>query len=435
MWNIQQVVIKIVLLLLIAINSIVCSDSFLRRKSLSKNKILGYGLIEIGIIGVYMCYNNPRIFPIFTTLIAGTIICLFFEGSIAQKLLCNVIIADVMYTCNLWHGFLLKDICAIYEYEFWLATWGMSTIVNILLNQGFRSLPIYQKRKYEKFTLKQIYIVSGIGIGYFVIMRSIQQLTDRQMMAQSFSALLVFYIIFIVGFRFILTSKHHMMLSYEQELGKLQKIFFKKHLATYVQINKIKRVQEQFEEETNESISQLLKNMDYKKIEEFKSIITKIEARREKGNPYIITGNSMLDLLINEKYDRACKNNIQMKVNISLPERVGMGTVELCMLLDNTLEYALEQCEHIKEEREKSISIEGVWYKGYIMFKVYYSTPEEESKKVQKNSSEYLIKRAVAKDPYGLGAIVKNVRKHEGEMSLQACGWGEKKLTFSLNAA
>lgn len=31
-----------------------------------------------------------------------------------------------------------------------------------------------------------------------------------------------------------------------------------------------------------------------------------------------------------------------MKVNISLSEKVGMRTVELCMFLDNILEYVLE---------------------------------------------------------------------------------------------
>lgn len=32
----------------------------------------------------------------------------------------------------------------------------------------------------------------------------------------------------------------------------------------------------------------------------------------------------------------------KMKVNISLSEKVGMRTVELCMFLDNILEYVLE---------------------------------------------------------------------------------------------
>lgn len=434
MWSVQQVVIKLILFLLVATNCIACSSLFLNRKSLSEIKKIEYSLMVGGLLGIYLLYNNSRVFPIFSTLIVGTVIYVFFDGSIPQKIWCNVLIADVMYTCNLWNGFLVQDLYQIYAYQFWLATWALSTVINVILNQWFRDLPIYQKGEHDSFSSKQLYLMSGIGIGYFIVMHSIQQLADRQMVTQSFSALLVLYIILIVSLRSIFISKHHMILSYEKEVGNLQKIFFKKHLATYVQINKIKRVQERFEEETTESISQLLKNMDYKRLEELKGIIRKIEARQEKGNPYIITGNSMLDLLINEKYDRACRNNIQMKVNISLPEKIGMGTVELCMLLDNTLEYVLEQCEHIKEDREKSISIEGVWYKGYIMFKVYYSTPEEECQKVQKGNPEHLIRRAAAKDPYGLGTIVKNVRKYEGEMSLQACGWGEKKLTFSLNA-
>ncbi|WP_054741918.1 hypothetical protein [Cellulosilyticum ruminicola] len=66
------------------------------------------------------------------------------------------------------------------------------------------------------------------------------------------------------------------------------------------------------------------------------------------------------------------------------------------------------------------------------MFKVYYSIPKE-VKKARKDNAEYLIKRAIAKNPYGLGNIVRNIYKYEGEMSLQKCGWGEKKLTFSLN--
>lgn len=189
-------------------------------------------------------------------------------------------------------------------------------------------------------------------------------------------------------------------------LWGIMRKYHKKHLKKYVQIN---------EDLTGQAMSK----------ERLHSVV--------HNEGYIITGNSMLDMLVNEKYSRACNQNIEMKVNISLPEKIGMGSIELCKLLNNILNYALDECERIGEERERSISIEGVWYKGYVMFKVYYTTPEEINEKCQCNL-RHLIKYDMPNETYELKNIVKSIHKYQGEIDVQSCGWGEKKLTFSLNA-
>nr|WP_303244347.1 GHKL domain-containing protein [uncultured Cellulosilyticum sp.] len=246
--------------------------------------------------------------------------------------------------------------------------------------------------------------------------------------------LLGIYIVAIGGAWCVLMSHHSIKAVYEDKENTLQRNFFKKHLRIYAQINKIEKEQESLKQEATQGVNALLEAVDEEKLEELKPLVEKIEDKMKSCKPYIITGNTMLDMVINEKYDTACKHNVEMKVNISLPEKTGMGTVDLCMLLGNTLDYALERCERIGEEREKSISVEGVWYKGYLMFKLYYTTPKEALDKAENNSNK-LIKKAIEQDPYGMGSVIKHIRKYEGELSLQECGWGEEKLTFSLNAA
>lgn len=432
---IQRLIVKIILFTIIAGNGILLGQVFFERANLSKRRVFVHLLMLLGVFIVFGYKGDEIHFPC----IAGTVMLIVtnmvFKGKVSYKVWAYIMLIDVVYTCNLLSSLSMHDVFHIieaHEYEGWLVAWGISTLLVIMVIKVFQGLPFYNKEEYPNYPLKKNMFLSGIGIIYFSIIFSVEYTIEKQVVTKSVLPLLVVYVVAIGGLWCTLMSYHRMMMTYEEKESKLQKRFFKKHLTTYVQINKLKRAQEAFEAEANQTISDLLKHISKDKLEELQPIIRKIEARRERCNPYIITGNSMLDMLINEKYDRACKRNIEMKVNISLPEKVGMGTIELCMLLDQTLDYALEQCEHISEEREKSISIEGVWYKGYVMFKLYYTTPEG---KIEKYSSERLIRHAAMQDPYGLGTIVKHIRKYEGEMSLQACGWGEEKLTFSINAA
>lgn len=432
--------VQLVVFMLAGLNSILLGQMFLERAKLSARRVVLH-LAALIVLGIGAYYKGEEIY--FSCIVGGAELIaanLFFKGKHSYKLWVYMICMDILYTCNLLGNVIIQGLFHTEKFmlgETWIAVEGLSTIFIMLIINLLQRMPFYNKSKYQSFTFKKNLGISTISIVYLFIIAIADYIYQNgsQAVSQSVFPLLAVYIVAIGGLWCSLMTHESIRVTYEDEENKLQRKYFKKQLRTYTQLNKLDRAQESLKQETAQGINLLLKQVDEEKLEDLRPLIEKIETKIKDCKPYIVTGNTMLDMLINEKYDTACKRNIEMKVNISLPEKVGMGNVDLCMLVSNTLDYAMEQCEQTSGEREKSISVEGVWYKGYLMFKLYYTTPGNEISKSKQHSSEKLIKHAVAQDPYGMGTVVKHIRKYEGQLNLQECGWGEEKLTFSLNAA
>lgn len=438
--QLRSILVQSVLFMLVGLNSILIGQIFLERAKLARGRVIPH-LIVLIVLGLGIFYNWEEIyFPAAAGAFALVVANLVFEGKKSYKLGVYIISIDILYTCTLLGNVIVQGTFPkgkLMMAETWGIVEGLSTIFIMLIIKLLQRMPFYNKAKCQGFTLKKNLVISGGGLIYLFSIATADYIYENgsHIATQSVFPLLAVYIIAMGGLWCSLMTHESIRVTYEDEENKLQRKYFKKQLRTYTQLNKLDKAQESLKQEANQSIQLLIEQIDEEKLEDLKPLIEKIETKIKDCKPYIVTGNTMLDMVINEKYDTACKRDIEMKVNISLPEKVGMGNVDLCMLVSNTLDYAMEQCEHTSGEREKSISVEGVWYKGYLMFKLYYTTPGNEISKSKQHSSEKLIKHAVAQDPYGMGTVVKHIRKYEGELNLQECGWGEEKLTFSLNAA
>lgn len=436
---VRHIMIQGLLFMLIVLNSIVLGQVFLEKSKITLKRTFFHLLALAGICLVIWDKRDNLNFSYIVSALSIVTMSLVFRGKVSHKLWVYVVVSDIIYTCNLFAGKLMRVIFNISNLEIHtnlLVREGLSTVLILILIKLFQDIVCEHRVKDFGMSSKRNLMILALALIYLCVIATTDYTLKNGsgIVTKSVFPLLGIYIVAIGGAWCVLMSHHSIKAVYEDKENTLQRNFFKKHLRTYAQINKIEKEQESLKQEATQGVNALLEAVDEEKLEELKPLVEKIEDKMKSCKPYIITGNTMLDMVINEKYDTACKHNVEMKVNISLPEKTGMGTVDLCMLLGNTLDYALERCERIGEEREKSISVEGVWYKGYLMFKLYYTTPKEALDKAENNSNK-LIKKAIEQDPYGMGSVIKHIRKYEGELSLQECGWGEEKLTFSLNAA
>jgi len=58
----------------------------------------------------------------------------------------------------------------------------------------------------------------------------------------------------------------------------------------------------------------------------------------------IKTGNVMADAILNSKLNVAEKMNIKLNVKANVPDKLPMSDVELCSMLGNILDNAVEAC-------------------------------------------------------------------------------------------
>lgn len=122
----------------------------------------------------------------------------------------------------------------------------------------------------------------------------------------------------------------------------------------------------------------------------------------------IRTGNFVSDAIINTKSVSALKSDIKIVFSGAIPP-VGISDGDLCTVLANLVDNALEACE--KMTKDKTVRIEAKTVKDYFVLSVsnpYIETPTlKTTKKDKKNHG------------IGLGNIKKVIKKYNGALSFQ----------------
>ncbi len=82
-----------------------------------------------------------------------------------------------------------------------------------------------------------------------------------------------------------------------------------------------------------------------KKTEEAVRYLEQLDIRMEQGKAVIQTGSVYVDALLNPKFRQAQKLGINISIEISVPGEEQIAAVDLCCLLANALDNAIEACE------------------------------------------------------------------------------------------
>ena len=132
----------------------------------------------------------------------------------------------------------------------------------------------------------------------------------------------------------------------------------------------------------------------------------------------IKTGNVMADAILNSKLNVAEKMNVQLNVKANVPETLPMSDVELCSVLGNMLDNAVEACGTLPEE-ERFMRV----YIGKLKGQLYLSV-QNSAGKVRKEKGSYLSTKEDASSStklhgYGLFRIDRVAKKYGGYVNRQ----------------
>ena len=126
----------------------------------------------------------------------------------------------------------------------------------------------------------------------------------------------------------------------------------------------------------------------------------------------IKTGNVMADAILNSKLNVAEKMNIKLNVKANVPDKLPMSDVELCSMLGNILDNAVEACGTIPEE-ERFMRV----YIGKLKGQLYLSV-QNSAGKVRKSKNTYLSTKD-GEHGYGLFRIDRVAKKYGGYVNRQ----------------
>ena len=85
--------------------------------------------------------------------------------------------------------------------------------------------------------------------------------------------------------------------------------------------------------------------LEEKKTEEAAHYLEQLNIRMEQGGALVQTGSVYVDALLNPKYQQAQKLGIDISIAMTVPGEEKIAAVDLCCLLANALDNAIEACE------------------------------------------------------------------------------------------
>ncbi|APF25517.1 GHKL domain-containing protein [Clostridium botulinum] len=115
-------------------------------------------------------------------------------------------------------------------------------------------------------------------------------------------------------------------------------------------------------------IKNLIADGDIKSTEVYLKKITK---SLESLNLKVNTGNPFADAVISEKYNISIDKNIDFKCNVKILADTKIDSFDLCVILGNALDNAIEACEKITDKSiKKYIHITSIVNKSFIVFEI-----------------------------------------------------------------
>lgn len=407
---------------------------FLDRSKITLERIVLYGSgMLLGTVFIHFNVLEPESAEIMTYGFWALIIILFiYTGSIFYKAWAIWVATMIMYMAI---GVMDLIVRVVFMQILGFSLAGMERVENffwipeiIAAIAGvyiFKRTPFYYKDKacYKHISvLKQIMILimmTGIGT---VVQASVLALDgDIAGIEQgSIKAFLRIYAGLIVGILWIFETYKDIHKTYNNREELLIDNFSKKQVKTAQQLEKVDKANQIAKENLHNKVTHLAKAANEAGLEEVKAYAEQLAAKVEPMNQeFLLTGHSILDAVLKEKYIAALEKHIKLVNKLSIPECVALSSTDLSIIVGQALDYAIRRCEEVDGER--SIKIEGLWYKGYIILKVWYSTLDG------------MVKEEVKYKQQEIGIIQKYVRKYEGEFK-ESHEKARNKLELSFNA-
>ncbi len=138
----------------------------------------------------------------------------------------------------------------------------------------------------------------------------------------------------------------------------------------------------------------------------------KIAADMEKGEE--ITGNTAIDALLSQKRKLAEENNISWECDMKITPEGPVDTYDLCVLLGNALDNAIEACERIPDGEARVLMMYAKTVKKCFLLEIRNSTDMRDIQKL-----EYSSKRNPEEHGLGFLNIKDVVQQYHGTMDVE----------------
>jgi len=147
----------------------------------------------------------------------------------------------------------------------------------------------------------------------------------------------------------------------------------------------------------------------------YENMTLRIEGELLNDNYIYLCANKLVNAILTDKISEAEKQGIRVKFSANLPEKLNVQGNDLCSLLVNMLDNAIEACTKLPDGQERNMDISIKLKNDFIYFGVFNSSA---SSPIIEDEEFVTLKEDQAKHGYGIAIMRRIVRKYDGAFDI-----------------
>ena len=265
--------------------------------------------------------------------------------------------------------------------------------------------------------------IGSMFVVYNIFMLSIE-INQKKYISESWTSLVIILLINIVTF------KLYLILSKEKELQKYNTVYAQQLELCNQHMREKETVMMEFRNARHDMkqhfivLIELLTKEDNQKAIEYLRKLINIEPLSKLGISR--TDNIVVDFLVNSKYAVAIREQIKFEVDIHIPMQLPFKSADLCILLGNILDNAIEASVMLDQER-RYIKFFMKYEKNTLIITVINAYNGE----LLRNGSGKIITNKGDSENHGIGleSVRKVTKKYHGSVVIEP---GTQKFTIKI---
>lgn len=401
-------------------------NHMLTKKSMNeKIRIGGLGGILLLAIALNVVIEKSNVLLIISFGIFFIIAYLFYNGKIHIKMIMAIFIVIFSYLMELIAALVIVAVFGnvLYDIRHNMMLLLLGGIISKILLIFFAEIIIrFRKNNASQVSLRSWLLILSIPVFSVVLsVTSVYEpiLKDEFSVISVLACVSIVYINVIVFYLFdsiVFQVNENNQFRFREKQLLIQKNQYENVIDGY---NQVKRVR-------HDMVNHLLvldgylANQQYHEALEY---IHKLNDELDFGKRGIVSSNVAIDALIGNGKLKAAKEGIDFECEVMIPRKLKIDEMDICIVLGNLLNNAIEACIRIDDERvSKRIMLKMYYKRKYIFLEVENSYDLSTIKK--KNGRFVSSKLYREKDEIGIGMgnMEKIVGKYEGVYQIDLPG-------------
>lgn len=183
----------------------------------------------------------------------------------------------------------------------------------------------------------------------------------------------------------------------------------------YDEIDNIYRQMRGWRHDYHNHIQTMKAYISLNQIAEMKNYLDKLDTDLTSVDTVLKTGNIMVDAILNSKISLAMSKNIRINAKAVVPDQLKVSEIDLCVIIGNLLDNAMEACLKQSNESERFIRV----YIGKFKEQLYISVSNSMAGEVRKSGKTYLSTKNSDTHGFGLMRVDRITEKYGGFVNRQ----------------